>query len=152
MATKPTQARAQAGQDWLLSCAPDPAAAQDAWEREEFAALPTGTRWRVVEAPLVEPLAAIQRIGPERVGPILADVHRDAALWLLPAGLADELDDVPRITTRPVGWVLKSPPVLHSLDGRWWVKRPDGSGGPTDPVLLGAAFGPGGYRLPAEAS
>jgi hypothetical protein len=92
----------------------------------------------------------MRRIGPERLGPVLADVDTDQAWWLLPADVGDELDDVRQVTVRPPGWVLECPPVLYHLSGRIWLERPDGSGRLTDPVLLGAAFGPGG-RLPAEA-
>ncbi|MEU1409583.1 transposase [Streptomyces sp. NPDC005728] len=47
---------------------------------------------------------------------------------------------------RPAGWELQCPPVVHSLGGRWWLALPDGTGQLTDPTLLAAAFGPGGYR------
>ncbi|MGW7260800.1 hypothetical protein [Streptomyces sp. NPDC054834] len=152
MATQPRLVTAHAGQDWLLSCAPDPGAIQRAWDAEEFAEFPTGDRWRVAEAPLTQSLTAMHRIGGDRLGPVLADVHRDIAWWLLPASVGDELDDIRRIHVHPAGWVLRCPPVLYSLEGRWWVERPDGSGRLTDPVLLGAAFGPGGYRTDAKAS
>lgn len=146
MATPPRLTKAHAGQDWLLSCAPDPAQIRRAWELEEFADFLTGPHWRVAETPLVDALATIARISGERLGPVLADVHRNVAWWLLPADVGDELDDVRRIVVHPAGWVLRCPPVLYSLNGRWWVERPDGTGRLTDPVLLGAAFGPGGYR------
>ncbi|MGW1863737.1 hypothetical protein [Streptomyces collinus] len=41
--------------------------------------------------------------------------------------------------------------MTHSLGGRWWLAIPDGTGHLTDPILLGAAFGPGGYRPEPEA-
>ncbi|MDH6221798.1 hypothetical protein [Streptomyces pseudovenezuelae] len=151
MAAPTARFRHQAGQDWLLTCAPYPAAAAHAWDVEEFGEIPSGPLWRVVEAPLVESLSAIQRIGPARVGPILGNVRLDTAWWLLPPELGDDLDDVRGFTVRPAGWSLRCPPVLHSVHGRWWIERPDGSGRLTDPVLLAAAFGPGGYRHSAEA-
>lgn len=139
-----------AGQAWLLSCAPDPAAVSHAWELEQFASIPAGTHWLVAEAPLVRSVQATRRIPPDRLGPVLGDVHRDIAWWLLPADTAQELDDVRQITIHPAGWILHCPPVVHSLEGRWWIERPDGTGLLTDPSSLGAAFGPGG-RL-AEVS
>lgn len=140
-----------AGQEWLLSSAPDPAPVLREWELEELAAIPSGTLWRVVEAPLLESVTAIQRIGPARIGPILGDVYVDKAWWLLPPDLGDDLDDIRRFTVHPAGWVLRCPPVLHAAGGRWWIERPDGSGQLTDPTLLAAAFGPGGgIRLPSE--
>jgi hypothetical protein len=152
MAAKPARPLAQAGQDWLLSCTASPATVQRAWAAEELAALTTGEHWRVAEAPLLPTVDALKRIGSNRLGPVLADVTVQLAWWLLPTSLGDELDDVRQLTVRPRGWVLKCPPVLYSLDGRLWLERPDGSGRLTDPILLGAAFGPGGGpRLPAEA-
>ncbi|NNN30726.1 hypothetical protein HLK59_10190 [Streptomyces sp. S3(2020)] len=134
----------QAGQAWLLSCAPDPAAVRSAWELEQFAQIPTGAHWLVAEAPLVRSVQATRRIPPDRLGPVLGDVHRDVAWWLLPADAAQELDDIRQIVVHPAGWILSCPPVLHSLEGRWWVEPPDGTGQLTDPSSLGAAFGPGG--------
>lgn len=151
MATPPAQRMSQAGQDWLLTCSVHPADTQRTWDAEELAAFPTGPHWRVVEAPLLRSVEAIARIGGDRIGPVLADIHRDAAWWLLPPDLTDELDDVHRLTVQPTGWVLKCPPVHRSVAGRWWIERPDGSGRLTDPVLLGAAFSPGGARLSMEA-
>ncbi|MER6233379.1 hypothetical protein ACFY1L_46240 [Streptomyces sp. NPDC001663] len=142
----------QVGQDWLMSCAPDPAEVARVWELRRFAEIPAGPCWRVVEAPLVESVHAIRRIGPERVGPILGDVYSDIAWWLLPLDMEDDLDHVRVFTVDPAGWVLKCPPVVHSLEGRWWIERPDGSGRLTDPELLAAAFGPGGYPHSAGAS
>jgi hypothetical protein len=140
----------RAGHEWLLSCTDRPTAVQRAWSGEELAPFPTGQHWRVAEAPLLRSVTAMRRIGSERLGPVLADVDADQAWWLLPTDVGDELDDVRQVTVRPPGWVLKCPPVLYHLNGRIWLERPDGSGRLTDPVLLGAAFGPGG-RLPAEA-
>lgn len=148
----PTAAsRHQAGQTWLLACAPDPAQAESEWDLDEFAAIPSGPHWRIAEAPLVASVSAIQRIGPDRIGPILGDVYSDIAWWLLPPDLGDDLDDVRPLKVHPAGWLLHCPPVLHSVRGRWWIERPDGSGRLTDHHLLGAAFGPGGgIRLPSE--
>ncbi|MFF7763130.1 hypothetical protein [Streptomyces griseorubiginosus] len=150
MATTPARSLRDAGQNWLLSCAPHRTAAQLAWDAETFAEIPAGPYWRVAEAPLTRSVEAIQRIGPERVGPVLADIYRDVAWWLLPADVTDELDDIRRVTVHPTGWLLKCPPVERSLAGRWWLEWPDGTGRLTDPTLLGAAFGPGG-RLSMEA-
>ncbi|CAK7285082.1 hypothetical protein SGPA1_30955 [Streptomyces misionensis JCM 4497] len=50
----------------------------------------------------------------------------------------------------PAGWELECPTVVRFLGGRWWVEAPDGTGQLTDPALLAAAFGPGGYRREAE--
>lgn len=149
MATRPLS---EAGQKWLLSCAPHPADVQRRWAAEELAPFCTGTHWRVAEVPLLPTMDALKRIGSDRLGPVLADVAVQRAWWLLPTSLSDDLDDVRQLTVRPIGWVLNCPPVLYSLDERLWLERPDGSGRLTDPVLLGAALGPGGGpRLPAEA-
>lgn len=152
MATTSARFTSQAGQDWLLACALHRADVQRAWEAEELAEFTTGLRWRVAEAPILRSVKAIARLGGDRIGPVLADIHRDVAWWLLPPELDDELDGLPQLTVRPAGWVLKCPPVLHSVNGRWWIERPDGSGLLTDPALLAAAFGQDGKPLPTEAS
>ncbi|WP_405956130.1 hypothetical protein [Streptomyces phaeochromogenes] len=151
MATQPALSLRQAGQEWLLSCAEHTALTQKAWDADNLAPIPTGTHWRVAEAPLAESMDAVKRIGQHRVGPVLADVTQSTAWWLLPPDLGDELDDVRQLTVYPAGWVLGCPPALFPVRGRVWMERPDGSGRLTDPTLLGAAFGPGGPQLPAEA-
>ncbi|MHB9862201.1 hypothetical protein [Streptomyces sp. YIM S03343] len=152
MAAKPTLPLRQAGQDWLLSCTVTPTDVRRAWDREDLAPFPTGSRWRVAEAALLRTVQVMKRIRSERLGPVLADVETERAWWLLPPGLDDELDDIRQLTVRPSGWVLKCPPVLYSAGGRMWLERPDGTGRLTDPALLGAAFGPGGIRPPTESS
>ncbi|MGW3360545.1 hypothetical protein ACWDFL_35010 [Streptomyces bungoensis] len=92
----------------------------------------------------------MRRIGASPHGPVLAETRRGLAWWLLPPNLADELDDVTTLNVHPAGWELECPPVVHSLGGRWWLEMPDGRGELTDPLLLGAAFGPGGYRYEGE--
>ncbi|MGY1498522.1 hypothetical protein ACW4TU_18315 [Streptomyces sp. QTS52] len=144
--------RRNAGQDWLLACAPNPADVQRAWDAGQLAGFPAGLRWRVAESRLLHSVEAVGWIGGNRIGPVLADVHRDTAWWLLPADLADGLDGIPRLTVRPPGWILECPPVLRSVDGRWWLERPDGSGQLTDPLLLGAAFRAGRARFPTEVT
>src|SRR3546814_1408645 len=69
-------------------------------DAEELAEFPTGPHWRVAEAPLLRSVEAVARIGGDRVGPVLADIHRDVAWWLLPPDLTDELDDMGRLTVR----------------------------------------------------
>nr|WTB34022.1 hypothetical protein OG781_35040 [Streptomyces sp. NBC_00830] len=50
------------------------------------------------------------------------------------------------------GWPLRCPPVERYMDGYGWLEKPDGAGKLTSPIVLGAAFGPGGgLRLPAQA-
>lgn len=144
MATKPALSLRQQGQDWLLSCTAHPTDARTLWDREELAPFMTGRHWLVAEAPLLRSMHAMQRIGSKRLGPVLADVEAELVWWLLPPDVGDQLDDVRQVTVRPVGWILNCPPVLYAVDGRMWLERPDGTGRLTDPVLLGAAFGPGG--------
>lgn len=142
----------QAGQDWLLSCADSPAEIRALWDAEELGAFPSGGHWLIAETSLTQTMDALKRIAPDRRGPVLSDVNQGIAWWLLTPTLGDELDDIRTITVRPRGWLLRCPPVLYPVRGRVWIERPDGSGRLTDPVLLGAALGPGGGpRLPAEA-
>ena len=150
MATQHARTMWAQGQGWLLSCTAEPTATRRRWDREELAPFPSGIHWRAAEAPLLPSVHAMRRIGSPRLGPVLADVEADKAWWLIPADVGDQLDDVRQLTVRPAGWVLKCPPVLYAVDGRMWLEQPDGTGRLTDPVLLGAAFGPGG-RLPEAA-
>lgn len=143
---------AEAGDAWLADCSARPDLVRTAWDAKALAEFPTGLHWRVAETPLLSSMEAIGWIGGERLGPVLADVYRGTMWWLLPPDLSDELDGTRQLTVRPPGWILKCPPVLHSVAGRWWIERPDGSGLLTDPAVLAAAFGPGGAPLPTEAS
>ncbi|MEW2567613.1 hypothetical protein [Streptomyces sp. NPDC047070] len=153
MPIHPARGTTQAGQTWLLSCTPRPDATKAAWHQDYLAAIESGPHWRVAEVSLTLSMdIAKWMIRPEQVGPFLADVIDSVAWWLLPPDLSDELDDVRQITVHPVGWELWCPPVQTTLCGRMWLGGLDGSGRLTDPVLLGAALGPGGGpRLPAEA-
>lgn len=144
-----TLTQRQAGQNWLLACTDDPEETQLLWDEEQLAPFTTGEHWRVAEAPLALGMDVLRRMPGQ--GVVLADVAFYVASWLLPADLGDELDDVKQLTVRPAGWALACPPVLYGVRGRVWLRPPDGSGQLTDPVLLGAAFGPGGARLPTEA-
>lgn len=152
MATQSARHMSQAGQDWLLTCAARPADVQRTWDAGELAEFPTGPHWCIVEMPTLRSVEAIARIGGDRIGPVLADIHRSVVWWFLPPDLTDELDDTRRLTVRPAGWALKCPPVLCSVNGRWWIERPDGSGRLTDPLLLGTALGLDVVQLPTEAN
>ncbi|MFE9684203.1 hypothetical protein [Streptomyces sp. NPDC006285] len=150
MAESEFEARRRAGQDWLLSCTPHPASTTRAWKAERLAPICGGTHWRAVEAPLMRSVDAMSRVG-NRLGPVLVNVAADRAWWLVSPDVGDLLDDVRQLDVMPADWPLLCPPVMYPIGERVWLERPDGSGRLTDPVLLGAAFGPGGLRLPAEA-
>jgi hypothetical protein len=152
MATLSAHSLGKAGQDWLLSCALHPAEVRQAWADAEFARIPTGPHWRVAQASLAHSVDAVRRIPPGRLGPVLADIYRGTAWWLIPPHVTDELDDLEQLTVHPAGWALQCPPVLYAVRGRWWLEWPDGTGRLTDPTLLGAAFGPSSPQLFAEAS
>ncbi|MFC8862635.1 hypothetical protein [[Kitasatospora] papulosa] len=132
------------GSLWLASCAPDPVQVHRAWDRDELAPIPTGLHWAVVEAGLTSTLAAMQRIGQDRLGPVLVYPGADRAWWLLPPSVSDLIDDLPLLVLRPVGWVLRCPPADRYVDGLGWLEKPAGEGRLTDPAMLGAAFGPTG--------
>jgi hypothetical protein len=141
MATKPIQHTRQSGQDWLLSCTRNPTDVRRAWASMECARIPSGEHWRVAEAPLLQSVVAMKRVGHPQLGPVLVDVARGRAWWLLPPGLGDGLGDVHHLTVHPAGWLLSCPPVLYAIEECGWLERPDGSGQLTDPAALGAAFG-----------
>ncbi|WP_413754777.1 hypothetical protein [Streptomyces sp. MMBL 11-3] len=91
----------------------------------------------------------MQRIEPEDLGPVLAYPAADRAWWLVPLDAAEQLDDIPQLAVCAASWPLHCPPVNRPAHGRVWIARPHASGRLTDPLLLGAGFGPGG-RLPSE--
>jgi hypothetical protein len=98
----------------------------------------------VVEAPLVRSVEIMPQIRVGALGPVLACTRSGRAWWLVPLETGEQVDDIPGVTVLPSGTPLLCPPPVDSLDGRTWLVRPDGSGQLTDPVQLGAAFGPGG--------
>lgn len=136
----------------LAGCSAYPALVREAWNLEALAPIRSGKAWLVVEAPLVASMQAHTRIHPEHRGPVVADPTLDTAWWLVPLDAVDELADLRMVTVQPVGWPLHCPPTGWPACGRFWLTRPDGSGQLTDPAVLAATFGPGGYRRPAEAS
>ncbi|RZE89205.1 hypothetical protein [Streptomyces sp. SCA2-2] len=127
---------------WLSAYSASPASARAAWDRGALAAIPSSGDWRVVEAPLIRSVLAMQQIGSDRLGPALAAPASGLAWWLVPAEEADQLDDL--LTVHPAGWVLRCPPPAAAIEGRFWLELPDGSGRLTSAALLGAAFGPTG--------
>jgi hypothetical protein len=142
----------EAGDAWLADCSAHPTLVRMTWNKEALAPIAAGTHWLAAETALIPTMQALNRIRDEHRGPVLADVETDMAWWLVPTGSADELADLRQVTVQRTGWTLNCPPTGWSLEGRLWLNRPDGSGRLTDPAVLAAALGPGGYRLPTEAA
>lgn len=142
----------EAGDAWLAGCSARPDLVRAAWETEALALIPAGAHWLVAEAQLATRYDALARIPVALRGPVLADPQADRMWWLVPLNAVEELADVRQLAVRPAGWCLPCPPTGWHIDGRMWLSRPDGSGRLTDPAVLAAAIGPGGYRLPAEAT
>ncbi|MET9083739.1 hypothetical protein ABZX77_17900 [Streptomyces sp. NPDC004237] len=92
-------------------------------------------------------MPALTRIPEGQRGPVLADVQGDSAWWLVPLDAAEELADVRAVSVKPPGWTLDCPPASRMLFGHLWLNYPDGTGVLTDPAVLAAALGPGGYRF-----
>ncbi|MGW4751997.1 hypothetical protein [Streptomyces chartreusis] len=152
MALRNSARQYEAGDAWLASCSARPDLVRAAWDTEALAPIPSGTHWLVAEAQLATRYDALARIPEQLRGPVLADPEADRLWWLVPLNAVEELADVRQLAVRPPGWCLRCPPTGWHVDGRMWITRPDGSGRLTDPAVLAAAIGPGGYRLPAEAS
>ncbi|KAB1142670.1 hypothetical protein F7R91_28135 [Streptomyces luteolifulvus] len=150
MAAKFARSIRQAGQDWLLSCARNPADVLRWWAAGKSASIASGEHWRVAEGPLLRSVVAMKCVCSRRLGPVLADASAERAWWLLPPELGDDLDSVPQLMVHPIGWPLTCPPVLYAIDECFWLEPPDGSSHLTDPPALTAAFAAGG-RLSAEA-
>lgn len=141
----------EAGDAWLADCSAHPAVVRRTWSEETLSPIASGRRWLAAETALLATMKAINRIREERRGPVLADPEVDRAWWLVPLDAAEELADVRQVTVHAAGWRLLCPPTGWHLETRMWLQRPDGSGRLTDPAVLAAAFGPGGYRNCAEA-
>lgn len=142
----------EAGDAWLADCSAHPTLVRTAWRAEALAPIASGKTWLVAETDLLPAMKALNRIREEHCGPVLADTEIDKAWWLVPLDAAEELADIRQVTVHVPGWPLRCPPTGWHLETRIWLERPDGSGRLTDPAVLGAAFGPGGYRHSAEAS
>ncbi|MCX5255105.1 hypothetical protein OOK27_13275 [Streptomyces canus] len=142
----------EAGDAWLADCSPHPDLVRQAWDIDALAPIPSGPRWLAAECLLVVGMQALSRIHGEHRGPLLADSLLDRAWWLVPAGAAAELSDVRAVAVRPASTPLHCPPTGWQACGRFWLHRPDGSGQLTDPAVVAAALGPGGYRPSTEAS
>lgn len=142
----------EAGDAWLADCSARPALVHEAWTLEALAPIAAGARWLAAESLLVTGMQALARIRDELRGPVLADPLLDRAWWLVPLDAAKELADVRAVRVQPAGTPLHCPPTGWQACGRFWLHRPNGSGDLTDPAVLAAAFGLGGYRLPAEAT
>jgi hypothetical protein len=141
----------EAGDAWLADCSAHPDLVRQAWDLEALAPIASGKAWLTAETRLVTGMHALTRIRPEHRGPVLADPSLDAAWWLVPLDAADELADVRQVAVRPAGTPLHCPPTGWQACGRFWLQRPDGTGHLTDPAVLAAAFGPGGYRTDMKA-
>lgn len=141
----------EAGDAWLADCSAHPTLVRMTWNKEALAPIATGTHWLAAETRLLPTMHALNRLRGEHRGPVLADVETDMAWWLVASAAAEDLADVRQLTVQPTGWTLDCPPTGWGVEGRLWLNRPDGSGLLTDPAVLAAAFGPGGYRAPTEA-
>ncbi|TXS39297.1 hypothetical protein EAO72_20700 [Streptomyces sp. or43] len=110
----------------------------------------SGRLWTAVEADVRRSVDAMQRIGPDRLGPVLVHPSADLAWWLVPCGSVEELAGADFLTVHASGRSLRCPPAERYVDGLGWLEKPAGSGRLTDPAALGAAFRPG-RRLRAGA-
>ncbi|MCX4550638.1 MULTISPECIES: hypothetical protein [unclassified Streptomyces] len=140
------------GSEWLALSAPDPVQIFRRWAQDQLAKIPSGRLWLAAEADLMRSVDAMQRVGPDRLGPVLVSPSADLAWFLVPLDAGQELADIRAITVRTPPWELICPPADYYLNGRGWLEKPDGSGKLTDLAALGAAFGPGGpMHLPVSA-
>ncbi|MEU9245696.1 hypothetical protein [Streptomyces sp. NPDC048385] len=142
-----TDLRYAAGDAWLSGCAPHPELVREAWSNDTLAPIASGAHWLAAEARLIYSMPALTRIPEGQRGPVLADGQGDRAWWLVPLDATEELADVRAVSVKPSGWTLDCPPAGRMLFGHLWLNHPDGTGILTDPAVLAAALGPGGYRF-----
>jgi len=141
-----------AGDRWLADCHTRPAEVWRTWHSGALAPIVSGVRWLVAETTVAHGMPAAARIPEEQRGPVVFDPYGDRAWWLVPLDSAEEFAEVRQVQMRHPGWMLRCPPTGRELERVHWLWQPDGSGHLTDPAVLAAAFGPGGYRPRAEAS
>ncbi|MCI3929176.1 hypothetical protein [Streptomyces sp. AN091965] len=110
-----------------------------------------GDAWLAAEAFLIVALNSLQRTPASHRASLLADASVQCAWWLVPADAAAHLVDVRQVAVHPPGWALRTPSASYPIGDRFWRELPDGTGRLTEADRLGAALGPGGPRLPAEA-
>ncbi|MEU0069533.1 hypothetical protein ABZ027_08310 [Streptomyces sp. NPDC006332] len=139
-----------AGDTWLANCHTRPADVWKAWHSGALAPIVSGAHWLVAETSVSHGMPAAARIREEQRGPVLIDPYGDVAWWLVPLDAAEELADVRQIRMRHAGWTLRCPPSGREMERLQWLWDPNGSGHLTDPAVLAAAFGPGGYRPRTE--
>ncbi|MGW0821852.1 hypothetical protein [Streptomyces sp. NPDC002845] len=140
----------EAGNAWLADCSAHPDLVRKAWNNHALAPITSGEHWLVAECGLTIAMSVASRIPEKQRGPVLVEGEQGQAWWLVPLDAAEELADVRQLEVQPAGWVLDCPPMDVFVDNRFWLWRPDGSGHLTDPTLLAAVFGPGGYRPTPE--
>lgn len=144
--------RFEAGDVWLADCHTHPALVWKAWHAGTLAEIESGARWLIAESTVTQGMPAASRIREEQRGPVLMAPYANVAWWLVPLDAAEELADVRQLRVRHTGWTLRCPPTGREMERMQWLWDPDGTGHLTDPAVLAAAFGPGGYRRPTEAS
>ncbi|EDY42601.2 hypothetical protein [Streptomyces sp. SPB074] len=130
------------GMTWLAGTAPEPAAVLRAWESGTVAAIkPRPDTWRVVEAPLYPAIDAMTVLRPTgNLGPVLGGADDRLAWWLVAAGTAPLLHDLPGVVVRSAGWTLDCPAPGVGAGGRTWLHPPYGSGLLTPARLLREAL------------
>lgn len=138
------------GSEWLALSSPNPVRTHRAWAAGELAPLQSGRLWHAMEVDLRRSVDAMQRVAPDRLGPVLVHPSADLAWWLVPCASVEELAGVDFLTVHVAGRPLRCLPAERYVDGLGWLEKPDGSGRLTDPAVLGAVFRPGG-RLRAGA-
>ncbi|MFD4604101.1 hypothetical protein ACFWPQ_39565 [Streptomyces sp. NPDC058464] len=138
--------RYEEGDAWLAESSADPKLVRLAWDDDTLAPIDSGARWLVAEARLISSMPALTRIPDGHHGPVLADTQGDRAWWLVPLDAAEELAYVRAVSVKAHGWSLDCPPSARMLFGYMWLCHPDGTGQLTDPAVLAAVLGPGGYR------
>ncbi|NJA55832.1 hypothetical protein [Streptomyces sp. NEAU-H3] len=133
--------RAHPGCAWLTETLLDPSPAYADWQRERLAPVPSTGTWRVVEAPLypsIDALCVLRMSG--NAGPLLGSSDARRAWWLVAAGTATLLADVPGAVVHPGGWVLDCPAPGIGAGGRTWLHPPYGTGLLTPARLLREAL------------
>ncbi|MEW2351422.1 hypothetical protein AB0904_27615 [Streptomyces sp. NPDC006684] len=118
-----------------------PSVAYERWRENRIAEVPSTGIWRVVEAPLYPSIDALLAIRPTgNAGPVLGSSDARRAWWLVAAGTATLLADVPGAVVHPAGWVLNCPAPGIGAEGRTWLHPPYGTGLLTPARLLREAL------------
>jgi hypothetical protein len=124
---------------WLASVMDPPSIILTAWaDAHGLAEVPLGVRFDVLRAIDTIGMRALDEVvnSPVALGPVLYCQPRQAIEFLVPAGTAEEWEDLRGTVCAGRGGALLCPAPGVTRRGRTWLHPPTGDGVLTDPGVL----------------